>query len=127
MKKLPRIILIFSLLFLLSGASLANALTITLSPDNVGITSFSYSVSGTHIDIYETWETVGFGFLKFDDLDAGTNYTVPSISPTIRESIGTGSPTNFLILPETKKTPIMMKQYRAGCLLIFQDQTIMMA
>ena len=76
MKKLPKIILIYCFLFLLSGAPLVNALSISLNSNNVGITSFSYSISGSNIDIYETWGNVGYGFLEINGLVTGQNYYV---------------------------------------------------
>jgi hypothetical protein len=60
----------------LVGAVPAQAVTVTLYSSNVGITSMSYSVSGTVIDVYETWGAEGYGFLRFDGLTAGVDYTL---------------------------------------------------
>lgn len=46
------------------------------APANVGITSFDYTVDGNRIDLYETWGSVGFGFVMLDDLVTGADYVV---------------------------------------------------
>jgi hypothetical protein len=55
----------------------AMALTISLyTPANVGITAFDWSVTGTSINLYEKWGAVGRGFVIFDGLESGVDYTV---------------------------------------------------
>lgn len=60
----------------LALAAPAGAVTVTLHSANVGITQMSYTVSGTTIDVYETWGSVGRGFLKFEGLTGGVDYTI---------------------------------------------------
>ena len=58
------------------SAAPAFAVTVSLHSSNVGITAMNYSVTGTTIDIYETWGVVGRGFLEFRGLDSFEVYTV---------------------------------------------------
>jgi hypothetical protein len=75
MKKFKSILMAAMILALAAGS--ANAVTLTLfDPANSAITGFSYSVSGTTIDIYENWTKVGFGFVKFEGLEDEVNYTI---------------------------------------------------
>lgn len=57
----------------------ASALSISLfDPGNSGIGSFSWSQTGSTIDLYETWTQAKRGFVLFDGLEEapGTKYTV---------------------------------------------------
>ncbi len=55
----------------------ASALTISVyEPDNVGITGFGYGLVGNTIHIDEVWGAVGRGYLIFQGLDLGVDYTV---------------------------------------------------
>ena len=54
----------------------AQAVTVSLHSSNVGITSMTYSVTGSTIDIYETWGVAGRGFLELTGVTAGVDYTV---------------------------------------------------
>ncbi len=51
------------------AAAPAQAVTVSLHSSNVGITSMNYTVTGTTLDIYETWGALGRGFLEIDGLD----------------------------------------------------------
>lgn len=74
-----RRIALLALLAVLVGAVPAQAtvgISVMLPSSNVGITSMNYNVIGTTINIYETWGTVGRGFLEIQGLESGVNYVV---------------------------------------------------
>jgi hypothetical protein len=55
----------------------ALALTVSLyAPANVGITDFKWELEGTTIHLYENWGALGRGFVAFEGLDLGLDYTV---------------------------------------------------
>lgn len=60
---------------------------VILGPTNTGITSLSFSVSGTTITINEVWGAAGSGVLQFSGLDANVSYTVIK---QITNNTGTG-------------------------------------
>ena len=70
-----RIALLAALVVVMVAAP-AQAVTVALHSSNVGITSMNYSVTGSVIDIYETWGVVGYGFLEINGLDGFTAFTV---------------------------------------------------
>jgi hypothetical protein len=57
-------------------SSAANAVSISLHSDNVGIDSINVTVSGATITIEETWTSTGPGILEITDLVENINYTV---------------------------------------------------
>lgn len=61
---------------LLLAPATAPAITVSIGPDNVGISSITTSQSGNTLTIQETWGAEGFGSLQFDELTPGTNYTI---------------------------------------------------
>lgn len=71
-KRIGFIAFVGTLAFAVQG----HALTLSLHGASTGISVFSYSVTGTTITINETWSQIGTGFIEFDGLTAGTNYTV---------------------------------------------------
>ncbi len=79
MLKSTRIFIIFFFVAFVSGfATDANA-SISISifdPTNSGITSLGVAVTGTTIDITETWTKNAYGFLLISGLTQGVNYTV---------------------------------------------------
>lgn len=54
----------------------ASAVSISLHAASSGVELNSYVVNTTSIDIYETWNGIGYGFLQFEGLVNETNYTV---------------------------------------------------
>jgi PEP-CTERM motif len=75
MKRLTTLLLTIALVAMVAGN--AGAVTVSLfDPGGSPITTFSATVTGTTIDIYETWTGFGRGFVHFNGLVAGTNYTV---------------------------------------------------
>ena len=72
MKKL----LILTAAVALMASSAFAQVSIGLHSANEGITSLSWSVSGTSIDISEDWGAPGWGYLIIDGLEIGANYTV---------------------------------------------------
>jgi hypothetical protein len=70
--------LFICMLFVLGVSVSAEAISVTLHSSNAGIeaATFNVVVSGYQIDIYETWTGTGYGFIEFDDLESGANYTV---------------------------------------------------
>lgn len=77
MKKLILGLVIAAVLSLAVPSALALNISV-YAPANVGIDpgSFSWSLSGTDIYLNETYLTAGRGFLLFDGIEAGVNYTV---------------------------------------------------
>ncbi len=71
MKKLLILTAIFALAF---GS--ASAVTVGLNVENVGIAYGTWSVSGTDIYVWETWEASGPGLLEINELETGVNYTM---------------------------------------------------
>lgn len=57
-------------------SSAANAVSISLHSDNVGIDSINVSVSGATITIEENWTSTGPGILEITDLVENINYTI---------------------------------------------------
>ncbi len=71
MKKLLALTFALALVF-----SSANAVTVGLHTSNMGIGTMTWSVSGSDIYIWEDWTMAGGGFLVFNELSSGANYTV---------------------------------------------------
>ncbi len=62
-------VMLLATLAVVMVAAPAQAITVTLHSSNVGITSMNYTVTGTTLDIYETWGAVGRGFLEINGHD----------------------------------------------------------
>jgi hypothetical protein len=73
-KVFPCLITLVVLLLIVSSAS---GVTINVfDPTNSPITGFSWTLTDNTIDIYETWTDTGRGFLLFDGLEAGLDYSL---------------------------------------------------
>lgn len=70
MKKL----VILGVVALMAGS--ASAVTVQLHSSNLGIGYGTWSVSGTDINVWETWTANGMGVLEFNELETFQNYTV---------------------------------------------------
>ncbi|TFH65343.1 MAG: PEP-CTERM sorting domain-containing protein [Candidatus Zixiibacteriota bacterium] len=70
MKKVILCLVSMAVVMLMSTPSFALSISI-FDPANSPITSFSWSLTGDVIDIYETWTGSGRGFLEFNDLGTG--------------------------------------------------------
>jgi len=71
---MKKILILTAVLALACGS--ANALFVDYGPGNQGITYGTYGITGTTIDIYETWDNPGMGMILIDDIDQGVSYTV---------------------------------------------------
>ena len=75
MTKSRNVLLILAAVAGFSGS--ARALSISIyGPANYGISAMSYTVVGAKIDIYETWNRPGEGFLAISGLAMNVDYTV---------------------------------------------------
>jgi len=75
MKKFQLILLATAIMVFAAGST--NAVTLTLfDAANSAITDFSYTVSGTTVEIFENWTKVGFGFVMFEGMEDEVDYTI---------------------------------------------------
>ena len=100
-KSIRILTILFSLAFVFGFAANANAVISITNYDpgtGSGITTFSYSVNGNTIDIYETWTVNAYGYLLISGLSPKTDYT---INKWMTNSTGTdwGSFSNELLDP----------------------------
>jgi hypothetical protein len=68
--------LLSAALLMTIGVQPASAVSISIHPSSTGLTSMSFSTSGTSITIEETFGSTGIGALLISGLTEGTSYTV---------------------------------------------------